>query len=109
MNGCGSQWYGKLPALLNVYENVSPCISVPERNTCESELTVCGMSPLFVQQTVVPTGTVKASGSYSKSTMETCVAPWSQGCAGGGPPWPLIADVLPTSAQIATASVSAAK
>jgi hypothetical protein len=62
MNGCGSQWYGKLPALLNVYENVSPCIRVPDKKTPVSELTVCGMSPLFVQQTVVPTGTVTASG-----------------------------------------------
>jgi hypothetical protein len=62
MNGCGSQWYGKLPAPLNVYENVSPCIRVPDKKTPVSELTVCGISPLFVQQTVVPTGTVTASG-----------------------------------------------
>jgi hypothetical protein len=56
---------------LNVYENVSPCMSVPERNTPVSELTVCGMAPLFVQQTVVPTGTVSMSGSYAKSTIDT--------------------------------------
>jgi hypothetical protein len=85
MNGCGSQWYGKLPALLKVYENVSPCMSVPERKTCESELTVCGISPLFVQQTVVPAGTVSVSGSKAKSTMETSVAPGSHCCGGGGP------------------------
>jgi hypothetical protein len=44
---------------------------VPERNTPVSELTVCGMAPLFVQQTVVPTGTVSMSGSYAKSTIDT--------------------------------------
>jgi hypothetical protein len=71
MNGWGSQWYGKLPALLKVYENVSPCMRVPERKTPVSELTVCGMSPLFVQQTVVPTGTVSMSSSYAKSTIDT--------------------------------------
>jgi hypothetical protein len=109
MNGWGSQWYGKLPAALNVYENVSPWISVPERKTPVSELTVCGMSPLFVQQTVVPTATVSMSGSNAKSTIDTRVDPGSHGCGGGGPAWPLIAGVLPTSAQIATASVSAAK
>jgi hypothetical protein len=82
---------------------------VPERNTPVSELTVCGISPLFVQQTVVPTGTVRVPGRKSKSTIETCVAPGSHGCGGGGPAWLLIAGALPTSTQIATASVSAAK
>jgi hypothetical protein len=82
---------------------------VSERNTAVSELTVCGISPLFVQQTVVPTGIVRVPGRKSKSTIETGVAPESHGCSGGGPAWPLIADVLPTSAQTATASVNAAK
>jgi hypothetical protein len=82
---------------------------VSERNTAVSELTVCGISPLFVQQTVEPTGTVRVPGRKSKSTIETCIAPGSHACGGSGPARPLIADVLPTSAQIATASVSAAK
>ena len=62
MNGCGSQWYGKLPTLLKVCWKMSPCIRVPDRKAPVSELTVCGMAPLFVQQTVVPSGTVSVSG-----------------------------------------------
>ena len=62
MNGCGSHLYGKLPAALNVYVKMSPCMSVPERKTPVSELTVCGIWPVFVQQTVVPIGTVSVSG-----------------------------------------------
>jgi hypothetical protein len=46
---------------------VSPGIIVPELKTCVSELTVCAIWPLFVQQTVVPVGTVSVSGSYPKS------------------------------------------
>jgi hypothetical protein len=45
-----------------MYEKVSPGISVPELNTPVSELTVCGIWPVLVQQTVVPAAIVSASG-----------------------------------------------
>jgi len=64
MNGCGVQWYAKTPGASNVYEKIPPGMSVPESNTPSSDVTVCGVSiSLFVQHTVVPTGTVSVSGA----------------------------------------------
>ena len=109
INGWGAQWYGKLPAESNVYWNVWPCWSVPESKTpSASDVTVCGVMSWLIQQTVVPTGTVTVSGSYAKLMMLIRTAPASQ-LGGGGPAGRLVAGVLPTSAQTATASVSAAR
>ena len=67
---------------------------------------MCGVASSFVQQTVVPTGTVNVSGSYAKLMMLTGVEPV------GHPPdgfaFPLPAGPLPTSTQSAAASVAAA-
>jgi len=41
MKGCGVQWYGNVPGLLKVNENVSPCCSSPEPKAPVSEVTVC--------------------------------------------------------------------
>jgi hypothetical protein len=41
----------------------------------ELEVTVCVAIPLFVQQTVVPTGTVTDEGENYKSTIEIVVEP----------------------------------
>ena len=109
IHGCGAQWYAKSPGLSKVYEKMPPCARSPDSNSPVSELTVCGVPSLFVQQTVVPAGTVSVSGSYPKLMMSTCVVPASQVGGGGGPVRSLIAGVLPTSAQTATAIVSTAK
>ena len=98
-----------MPGASNVNEKMSPGIIVPESNKPVLEVTVCGLCPVFVQQTVVPWATVSVCGTNVKSCTSTCVVPASQVGGGGGPAWRLIADVLPTSAQIATASVSAAR
>jgi hypothetical protein len=81
---------------------------VPESNTPVSEVTVWALCPMLIQQTVVPVGTVSVSGLKTKSCASTCVVPGSHPVVGGGADR-LTAAVLPTSAQIATASVSAAK
>jgi hypothetical protein len=63
---------------------------------------------LFVQQTVVSGGTVCVTGLKPESVIEISVEPTAQddGAVGGEP---LVAGVLPTSAQTATASVNAAR
>ena len=86
-----------------------PGMTVPESNSPVREVTVWGLWPVFVQQTVVPWGTVTSCGLKTKSCISTCVVPASQVGGGGGPAGRLPAAVLPTIAQIATASVSAAK
>ena len=87
-----------------------PGISVPESNKPVVEVTVCELCPVFVQQTVVPWGTVSVMGSKVKSCASTWVVPASQVGGGGGPAGaPLVADVPPTKAQTAMASVNAAK
>ena len=57
-----TQWYGNEPALLNVNVYVSPGAMNPESKTCVSEVAVCVTCPLFVQHTVVPTGTLTLAG-----------------------------------------------
>ena len=73
-----------------------------------SEVAECAIWPLFVQQTVVPGGTVTGSGWNAKSTIAISVEPTAQD-DGVDRDAPLIAGVLPTSAQTATASVNAAR
>jgi hypothetical protein len=72
------QWYGNVPALLNVNQYMSPCSMKPESKTPVSEVAVCVICPLFVQQTVVPTGTVTLAGSKKLSPIEICIEPPGQ-------------------------------
>jgi len=51
-----------------------PGRSVPESKTPGS-VAVCALFPVFVQQTVVPTGTVSVSGKNTKSCISTTVVP----------------------------------
>ena len=78
------QWYGNEPALLKVNENESPCARKPESKTPVSEVAVCVIWPLFVQQTVVPTGTLMSAGLKKLSPIEISADPAGQ--PGGGPP-----------------------
>ena len=50
------QWYGNEPESLKVNEYESPGERKPESKTAVSEVAVCVVWPLFVQQTVVPAG-----------------------------------------------------
>ena len=72
------QWYGYVPAVLNVYVNVSPFARKPESHTPVSEVVVCVIWPVFVQQTVVPTGTVMSAGLKNRSPIAICVDPAGQ-------------------------------
>ncbi len=72
------QWYGYTPASLNVYVNVSPFDMKPESKTPVSEVAVCVIWPVFVQQTVVPVGTVTLAGSKKLSPIAICVDPAGQ-------------------------------
>ena len=78
MNGWAVQWYGYVPAVLNMYVNVSPLAKDPESKTPSSDVAVCVVWPVFVQQTVVPTGTVMSAGSKKKSPIAICVDPPGQ-------------------------------
>jgi hypothetical protein len=94
MNGWMLQWYGYEASVLNICLKLSPGKRVPELNVLpSSEVTVCEVVSLFVQQTVVPTGTVTSAGSKEKSWMLTIVSPASQttvpaGLAGLADAWP---------------------
>jgi len=77
-------WYGNEPALLNVNENESPGARNPESKTPVSDVAVCVTWPLFVQQTVVPTGTLMFAGLKKLSPIEISADPAGQ--PGGGPP-----------------------
>ena len=72
------QWYGYTPALLNVNVYVSPFDIKPESKTPVSEVAVCMIWPVFVQQTVVPVGTVMLAGSKKLSPIAICVDPAGQ-------------------------------
>jgi hypothetical protein len=63
---------------LKVNEYVSPGDMKPESKTPVSEVAVCVIWPLFVQQTVVPTGTVTSAGSKKLSPIAICVDPPGQ-------------------------------
>jgi len=77
------QWYAYEPKLLNVNENESPGAMKPESKTPVFEVAVCVTWPLFVQQTVVPTGTLTFAGSKKLSPIDTSADPAGQ--PGGGP------------------------
>ena len=72
------QWYGYTPALLNVKVYVSPFARRPESKAPVSEVAVCEIWPVFVQQTVVPGGTVTSAGLKKKSPIAICVDPAGQ-------------------------------
>ncbi len=65
-----AQWYGYEPELSNVNEYDSPGARKPESKTFVSEVAVCVICPLFVQHTVVPTGTLISAGSKKLSPIE---------------------------------------
>ena len=73
MLGWMLQWYGKLPAAVNVCEKLVPVDMLPESNTPGvSELAVCGTpASLFVQVTVSPTFTVTVPGAKAKPLIDT--------------------------------------
>ena len=70
ITGWIKQLYGNEPALSKVNENESPGDMKPESKTPVSEVAVCVACPLFVQQTVVPTGTLMFAGSKKSSPIE---------------------------------------
>ena len=53
---------------MNEYD--SPGARKPESKTFVSEVAVCVICPLFVQHTVVPTGTLISAGSKKLSPIE---------------------------------------
>src|SRR5579871_1951462 len=70
--GCSEQKYGYVPALVNVYENLSSVSSGLDLNVVLSSLTtVCGMSSRLVHCTVVPCFTVIVCGSNVKLSIFT--------------------------------------
>ena len=72
------QWYGYTPALLNVKVYMSPVRQEPESKTPVSEVAVCVIWPVFVQQTVVPVVIVTSAGSKKLSPMLISVDPAGQ-------------------------------
>jgi len=64
--------------VLNAYVNVSPLAMNPESKTPVSDVAVCVTWPVFVQQTVVPTGTVMSAGSKKLSPIAICLDPAGQ-------------------------------
>ena len=70
---------------------------------------MCGVMSSLTQQTVVPTGIDSVSGLYAKFEIAIWTEFGSQFGGGGPTGAPLIAGVLPTSAQTAMAIVNAAK
>jgi hypothetical protein len=72
------QWYGKEPFDENVKRKESPGASVDESNAGLSEVAEWLTEPLFVQHTVVPSGTVIVAGWKAKLTMLTFVSPAMQ-------------------------------
>jgi len=51
-----------VPSVVNVNRNVWVWASEPESNAAVSEVAVCALGPLLVQQTVVPAATFKLLG-----------------------------------------------
>jgi len=74
MVGSNSQWYGYVPGVLNVYIHEFRCGSTPLSNTPVSLVTVRVVS-MFLQVTVVPTGTVIVVGMNAEPTISTFAAP----------------------------------
>jgi hypothetical protein len=71
--------------LENVILNESPGSSVPDPKTpTTSDVAVWPTEPLFVQQTVVPNGTVRLEGVKAYSVIETIVSPAWQGVVAAG-------------------------
>ena len=57
-----AQWYENVPAFWNAKENVLPGATIPEFQPLASDVEVCDVESVFVQVTVVPTATSRASG-----------------------------------------------
>ena len=83
MNGWIAQWYPKVPADVNVKENVPPVDILPEFHTPVSDVDVCWTPPLLVHWTVSPTTMVIDAGVNTKSVIDTgCVESGAVGLRG---------------------------
>ena len=56
------QWYENVPGVCNETENCWPGPTMPESQPFASDVDVCAIESVLVHVTVVPTGTVSASG-----------------------------------------------
>jgi hypothetical protein len=65
------QWYGKVPAVVNVTLFVPPAGIVPVSHVPSSLVALCGTESLFVQVTVVFAETVSDPGLNAKLFMVT--------------------------------------
>jgi hypothetical protein len=100
IDGWIRQWYANVPAVANVRANVAPFPSDSLVKEPSSAVTVWLALSLFVQVTVVPTGTVIVAGTKLKSVMAT-VLPVAGDTAAGG------AAVAAGAADVAGAAVGA--
>jgi len=74
MLGWTSQWYAYSPGSEKVNRNSCPEVRNPESKTPVSEVAVCVMPPVFVQQTVLPAGISTLDGSKKLSPIATIVS-----------------------------------
>jgi hypothetical protein len=70
--------------LENVIRNESPGISVPELSPLTFAVALWATVPLLIQQTVVPTGTVRLAGVKSYSLIDTTASAAWQGVVAAG-------------------------
>jgi hypothetical protein len=85
MKGWNEQMYEKVPALANVTVIDAPGWMAPV-SKLPALVAVCGWVLLFVQVTVVPTGTVMSAGSNLKSPIETASAAIGAAAVVAAPP-----------------------
>ena len=89
IKGCGVQWYGNVPTLLNVCEKVPPCRSKELSNSLPvSEVTVWPVLSSLRQVTVVPTLTVSDDGEKAKLAITIVVV----GTGSGGGVVPVLSE-----------------
>jgi hypothetical protein len=66
------QWYGNVPAVLNVNSKVSPLVMFPESQTAVSDVVVCAMpGSMWVQVTESPTLMLTVPGTNARPCMLT--------------------------------------
>src|SRR5436190_5215359 len=75
MNGCGVQWYEKVPGVVNVKEPLAPLASTPVLKLPLLAVAECREGPWLNQVTRSPTWMVSDCGPKAKSWMETEFAP----------------------------------
>jgi hypothetical protein len=62
MPGWIAQWYENVPAVWNIMENCPPGATIPEFHPLASDVDVCAIESVFIQVTVSPAETFRASG-----------------------------------------------